>query len=611
MINSWKVGKLVTSDEILLDKVRKAIEEGNKEEGVKKLVQIADKTGINGDYEEAAKIYEEAALIFQDLHDLEESFKTFDKATLMLVRLPQDIETYIDLVRLNTAAAKIAEDASDYNRAANFYFRAKDFALTTEDQQNLTLKAADALENIADEKEEKEQYGDTIALLRKVGRLYYTAGDNELGQRINDRAVRIARKWADISKKKGDFLSAGNALAEAAQLMQTIGESPEATRTMMEAGEFYEAANLFEKAGNIYDAAQEAYKLQRLTSARTKAISKTAEAYLKSQGSPEAVAPLLIKAGHMFKEINRPMKAKWAFLHANELFGELAGIAKKANDIETQMKYLRFQAMCLLNWGQNEVASEIYVKVITHYLTEAKKEEEQNNKEFQAVSLEEAAEVLRESGRVAEAKDHLEQALVLYVQLAEESNVSEDFEGSSKLYSKAAECAIKLENKERHAEFHGLASVKAERAAQYYQELGVPELSTVWIRTAGLEALTTGSKEMIKKSIDFLTKSSEGFREANEYREAFEDLYLVFETSFLHYANKRRPIKAIIKKLDELATIAQDEIMIAIVALVRALNSGNHISALLILQENEEDMLNKAEKIRKLIKHSKKVRPVK
>ncbi len=601
----------MTSDEILLDKARKAIEEGNKEEGVKKLVQIADKMGINGDYEEAAKIYEEAALVFQDLHDLEESFKTFDKATLMLVRLPQDIETYIDLVRLNTAAAKIAEDASEYNRAANFYFRAKDFALTTEDQQNLTLKAADALENIADEKEEKEQYGETIALLRKVGRLYYTAGDNELGQRINDRAVRIARKWADISKKKGDFLSAGNALAEAAQLMQTIGESPEATRTMMEAGEFYEAANLFEKAGNIYDAAQEAYKLQRLTSARTKAISKTAEAYLKSQGSPEAVAPLLIKAGHMFKEINRPMKAKWAFLHANELFGELAEIAKKANDIETQMKYLRFQAMCLLNWGQNEVASEIYVKVITHYLTEAKKEEEQNNKEFQAVSLEEAAEVLHESGRVAEAKDHLEQALVLYVQLAEESNVSEDFEGSSKLYSKAAECAIKLENKERHAEFHGLASVKAERAAQYYQELGVPELSTVWIRTAGLEALTTGSKEMIKKSIDFLTKSSEGFREANEYREAFEDMYLVFETSFLHYANKRRPIKAIIKKLDELATIAQNEIMIAIVALVRALNSGNHISALLILQENEEDMLNKAEKIRKLIKHSKKVRPVK
>ena len=586
------------------------LDEGNKEVGVKNLVQIADKMGNNGDYEEAAKVYEEAALVFRDLDDIEESFKTFDKATLMLVRLPQDIDTYIDLVRLNTVAARLAESASEYNRAADFYFRAKDFALTTEDQQNLTLKAADALENIADEKEENEQYGDTIALLRKVGRLYYTSGDNELGERINDRAVRIARKWADISKKKGDFLSAGNALAEAAQLMQTIGESPEATRTMMEAGEFYEAANLFEKAGNIYDAAQEAYKLQRLTSARNKAMSKTAEAYLKSQGAPEAVAPLLIKAGHMFKEINRPMKAKWAFLHANELFGEMAGKAKKSNDIETQMKYLRFQAMCLLNWGQNEVASEIYVKVITHYLNEAKTEAEQNNKEFQAVSLEEAAEVLQESERVAEAKDHLEQALVLYVQLAEESNESEDFEGSSRLYSKAADCALKLENKEKHEEFHGLASVKAEKTAQYYQELGVPELSTVWLLTAGREALTTGSKEMIIKSIDLLTKSSEGFREAKEYKEAFEDLYLVFETSFLHFAKKRRPIKAIIKQMDEVATISQNQILIAIVALVRALNSGNHISALLILQENEEDMLDKAEKIRKLINHSKKVRPV-
>ena len=586
------------------------LDEGNKEVGVKNLVQIAVKMGNNGNYEEAAKVYEEAALVFRDLDDIEESFKTFDKATLMLVRLPQDIDTYIDLVRLNTVAARLAESASEYNRAADFYFRAKDFALTTEDQQNLTLKAADALENIADEKEENEQYGDTIALLRKVGRLYYTSGDNELGERINDRAVRIARKWADISKKKGDFLSAGNALAEAAQLMQTIGESPEATRTMMEAGEFYEAANLFEKAGNIYDAAQEAYKLQRLTSARNKAMSKTAEAYLKSQGAPEAVAPLLIKAGHMFKEINRPMKAKWAFLHANELFGEMAGKAKKSNDIETQMKYLRFQAMCLLNWGQNEVASEIYVKVITHYLNEAKTEAEQNNKEFQAVSLEEAAEVLQESERVAEAKDHLEQALVLYVQLAEESNESEDFEGSSRLYSKAADCALKLENKEKHEEFHGLASVKAEKTAQYYQELGVPELSTVWLLTAGREALTTGSKEMIIKSIDLLTKSSEGFREAKEYKEAFEDLYLVFETSFLHFAKKRRPIKAIIKQMDEVATISQNQILIAIVALVRALNSGNHISALLILQENEEDMLDKAEKIRKLINHSKKVRPV-
>ena len=95
---------------------------------------------------------------------------------------------------------------------------------------------------------------------------------------------------------------------------------------MMEAGELYEAAELYEKAGNIYDAAQEAYKIQRLTSARNQAMSKAAEAYLKMEGAPEAVAPLLVKGGNMFLEIGRPMKAKWAFKRGNELFGELAEI---------------------------------------------------------------------------------------------------------------------------------------------------------------------------------------------------------------------------------------------------------------------------------------------
>ncbi|MCJ7817864.1 MAG: hypothetical protein MUP60_03340 [Candidatus Thorarchaeota archaeon] len=593
---------------ILLETARKALDEGKMEKGVKILVQIADKMGSNGEYEEAARLYEEAALIYRDLYEAEDSFELFDKATLMLVRLPQDFEIYTELVRLNISAAIIAETAEEYKKAADFYFRAKDFAMTPEEQQTLTVKAADALENIADDKETEEHYGDAIAILRKVGRLYYTAGDDELGDRISDRAVRIARKWADISKKKGDYLSAGNALAEASQLMQTKGESPDATRTMMEAGELYEAANLFEKAGNIYDAAQEAYKLQRLTSARTNAISKSAEAYLKSQGPPEAVAPLLVKAGGMFKEINRPMKAKWAFLQANELFGELAERAKKQNDIESQMKYLRFQAMCLLNWGQNEVASEIYIKVISHYLNQAKQEREANNKEQQAVSIEEAAEVLLESGRATESKTHLEDALVLYVQLAEQAKAEEDNEGSSRFFSKAADCAIKLENKKTSTEFHKLSSEMAEKAAHYYKDLGISELTTVWLRTAGLEALATESDEMIQKSIELLTNSASGFIEKSEYKEAFEDLFIVFETRFLHYADKKRPITSIIKQMDELATITQSETMISIVVLVRALNAGNHISALLILQENEEDMLNKAERIRKLINYSKNVR---
>lgn len=156
-----------------------------------------------------------------------------------------------------------------------------------------------------------------------------------------------------------------------------------------------------------------------------------------------------------------------------------------------------------------------------------------------------------------------------------------------------------------------MASEKAESAAEYYEELGVPELATIWLRTAGKEALVTESPKMIEKSIELLTKSAEGFRGVNEHNEAFEDLFTVFETRFLHYAKKLRPIKATIKLMDEAAATVQDEVMIAIVTLVRALNTGNHIGALLILQENEEDMLDKADRIRKLIEHSKKVRPTK
>ena len=39
------------------------------------------------------------------------------------------------------------------------------------------IEAADALEILADAREEEENFEETISLLRKVGRLYYTAGD--------------------------------------------------------------------------------------------------------------------------------------------------------------------------------------------------------------------------------------------------------------------------------------------------------------------------------------------------------------------------------------------------------------------------------------------------
>ena len=600
----------MTSDE-LLKKARKTLEEGKKEEGVKRLVHAADQLASDTEYEKAAKVYEEAALIYRDLFSLEDCFKTFDKATLMLVRLPQEDEVYTELVRLNTAAAKIAEASTEYKKAADFYFRAKDFAMTNDEKQNLNIIAADALENLADIKEEEENYADAIGLLRKVGRLYYSADDDELGDRINIRAVKIAQRWAEISKRKDDFLSAGNALAEAAQIMQTRGESPEATRTMMEAGDLYEAANLYEKAGNIYDAAQEAYKLQRLTSARNKAVYKAAESYMKMDGKPEAVAPLLVKSGNMFHELGRVMKTKWAFKRASEMFEELAKKAESDNDVESEKKYLRYQAMCLRNWGHEERAEQIYSEVREYYLDQASKQSESGDKELQALALDEAAEVFTESGQQDESIKLVEQAIELYIELADASSVSEDPEASSKYYSKAADCALKLGDAERNESFHWMASEKAEKSAEIYQELDVPEVAIIWMRTAGTEALLTNSKKMVEKAIDLLTKSAEGFKEANELNEAFEDLFAVFEARFMYYPKKRRPIKATIKLMAEVSMMCQDDIMSALLSIVRAMNEGNHIGALLILQENEEDLLAKADRIRKLIAQSKLERPTK
>ncbi|MFW9767569.1 MAG: hypothetical protein ACFFF9_06815 [Candidatus Thorarchaeota archaeon] len=599
----------MTSDDDILKEARSALEDGNKEVGAKLLLAAASRLSDKTEYEQAAKVYEEAAIVFRDLYEADEAFKAFDNVTLMLIRLPQTPEIYSEIVRVNSAAAKVAEEATEYKKAADFYFRAQDFA-TDEEKSEINIKAADALENLADVKEEEEDYGEAISLLRKVSRLYYTGGDDELGERINDRAVRLARRWANAARDNGDYASAGNALAEAAQILDT-GESTEAARIMMEAGEHYEAAELFEKAGNIYDAAQESYKLQRLTSARNQAMSKAAEAYLKMEGTPEAVAPLLVKGGNMFLEIGRPMKAKWAFKRGNELFGELAEKAKARNDTESVMKYYRFQAMCLEKWGEQKDASKLYQQVINHYLKEAVNEKESGNKELQAVALEEAAEVLSESGKDTEAKGHIETALELYVALAEETSTSGDPEGGSKHYSKAAACAMNLGDKGRHESFHRMASEKAEKAAEYYQELGVPELATIWIRTAGLEALQTNSEDMVDRAIELLTKSADGFKEANELREAFEDLFTVFETRFMHLPDKKKPINTTIKMMGEIATETQDEILVAIVSLVRALNAGNHIGALMILQENEEDLLPKAERIRKLIAQSKVVRKIK
>ncbi|GAH31859.1 unnamed protein product, partial [marine sediment metagenome] len=91
----------------------------------------------------------------------------------------------------------------------------------------------------------------------------------------------------------------------------------------------------------------------------------------------------------------------------------------------------------------------------------------------------------------------------------------------------------------------------------------------------------------------------------------FEDIFTVFETRFMHLPDKKRPISKSVKRMNEIASSTQDEILVAIASLARALNSGNHIGALMILQENEEDLLPKADRIRNLIAQSKVVRKIK
>jgi tetratricopeptide (TPR) repeat protein len=290
------------------------------------------------------------------------------------------------------------------------------------------------------------------------------------------------------------------------------------------------------------------------------------------------------------------------------MFEELAARASRDGDIESEKKYLRYQAMCLKNWGYNDQAKQIYTQVTEFYLNQSKDQSENDDKELQAVALEEAAEVLLESGEKEESTKCIEQAIDLYTKLADEKAETEDHEGASRLYSKAADCVARLGDKERAEAFHCKASEKAEKAAEYYKELGVPELSTIWIRTAGTEALLTNSSKMIERAIELLEKSADGFKTANELKESFEDLFGVFEARFMYYPDKRRPIKAVISSMNEIAKTLQDDVLNVLVSLVTALNEGNHIGALLILQANEEDLLSKEDRIRKMIAQSKKVR---
>ncbi|MHA1882554.1 MAG: hypothetical protein ACTSUO_05860 [Candidatus Thorarchaeota archaeon] len=589
----------MTSDKENIQKAMKAIEDGDRETAMTLLVKVADNLSSKGGYKKAANLYEKAANLAKDLYRADESFSLLESAVVMFLR-DGSPEFHSEIARIYSSAGKIADDATEYKMAAEFYSRAGDFVSDKAEQTELMIKAGDALENQADLKEEEGEFGRAVSLLKKVGRIYYSVGDDELGKRIYIRATKLALRWAESAKDDKEYLSAGNALAEAAQIMQATGDSAEAIRIMMEAGDHYERVNLHEKAGNIFDAAADACKMERLTSAHKQAMTKAAEAYLKMEGNPEVLSPLLVKAGDMFTEIGRPMKAKWAFKRANDLFAELAKISSGERDTETEKSYLRHQAMCLDKWGRKEEAEALYKEVTDYFLGKAKEEEDTGNKESQGLFLESASDVLFEAGFTDEGKTHMERALELYIELADTYSTSGNNDEGSRFYSKAAACAGKMDDADRESSFYWVASEKADLAAKAYQEMELAELATIWIRTAGLEALKTRDPAMIEKAIILLQMSADGFKTAHEQAEAFNDLFTVVETLILYNLNTADKTD-IINEMEEISKFKQESSMLATVPVIKAIGKGNHLRALLHLQEREEDLLKIRERLRTLI----------
>ncbi|MFW9953241.1 MAG: hypothetical protein ACFFD3_01725 [Candidatus Thorarchaeota archaeon] len=591
----------MVSDKEKLQKAMQAIKDDKKELALKLLTQVAESFSAKKENENAARTFEKAGILAKELGLLEDCLNLFEKATLMLMREGKE-EYHPEIVRLNMLAAETALSESEFRIASEFFSRATDFA-PEEKKNSITLRSVEALENLADERETQGELKNTIGLLKKIGRLYYSVGDEELGARVNERAMRVAQRWAEESKSNNNYLEAGNALAEMAQIMQTRDEFVEAAKLMLDAGEFYEEIQLYEKAGNIYDAAQEVYKLERLTSARNQAMFKAAEAYLKMDGAPEVVAPLLVKAGDMFTEVKSPMKAKWSFKRANELFSELAETAAKEDDKESEMRYLRYQAMCLRKWGSIDEANKIYNDVIQYYKNQVNDEEKEENKELQALALESLASVLSEAGKEADADAQREKAVDLYVELADRNAAAGSPEESSRFYTKAADCAGDLGNSERKESFHWIASEKAEEAAKYYEELEVYELSTVWKRTAGKEALQINQPEVREKATSLLEQSAQGFKIAGEMKEAFEDLFTIYETLFTYKRSEnKQKLAELVQDMDDIARATRDEVMLGTIAVIQALQKDKYIAALLALQEREDELLDRGNRLRALIK---------
>ncbi len=591
---------ILTATNSLIERAKELARADKKMEAVGVLKDAAQQLAAAGQYREAAEVYEEMALLYSELYLAEECLDAFDSATLMLIRLEGSPEIHTEIVRLNRDAGRIAVMAEEHRRAADFYLRAADFAVGDE-KAELMIAAADALEELADAYEEEGDFEEAVSLLKRVGRLYYAGGDQELSDRIYRRAIRICQRWAGEAKDREDYTTAANASAEAAQILQAMGELTEAAKHMVDAGHCYERARLLEKAGNMYDAAQEVYRALRQTWARRQIMNRAALCYVMAGGKLEVTAPLVVKAADMFQEIGREMKAKWAYKYASSLFAKLVERAAEQGDMEAERNYLRFQAMCLRRWGSTEEADEIYDTVVQRYLVEAEQEAARGDKEAQAVALEEAAEVLSEAGRDAEAWAQYQRVIALYEELAKESEDAGQQDEASKYYSKAGECAQRMGDSPAAVKFHRLASERAAAAAQFYAGLEVTELATLWKRSAGIEALKTGSQDDTDRAIEYLMDAAAGFEEMGELAEAFSDYFRVFATIFEHRPAEREEVTGVVEAMERTIRRRKDAHMEAVMAVVRPLVEDNYVAAVLALQEREEELGDKLTTLRHLV----------
>ncbi len=571
---------------------KKQLNKGDKKTAAKLFLKAAEALEKHKRYAKAAEIYEKAATVYREADMTKECFDALEKAMLMLIRTEQNGSTRREIVRINGLAGAVADELEDYSRAAEYYFRAADFEQDPAKRVEFLTKAADALENEADSHEMNGDLATTVRLLKKVGRIYNATDNEELGRRIIQRAIRISKKWAEEAKAKEDFESAATALAEAAQIQQEQGNNAEATRLLMDAAVLYERAELFEKAGNAYDAAKEIFERERLTTAKKKAMIKASEAYMQMgvqmRQKPEVVAPLLVKAGNMYNEVQSPIKARWAFKRAAEIFSALAKKAQKENDMDSANKYLKFQAMCLRNWGDFHHAEAIYKRVIDYYDEQARLHEQNNELESQAIALEEAAAVLYEAGKITDANGLLEEALEIYIQLAEDETNKENIDEASRLYSRAAECAKNMGDMERHSSFHWVACEKAVLAAEKYKEAGVEELAAIWYRTAGLEAIMTQEEELTERALDLFRHSVDGFKSINELTEAFDDLFNMFKTLWSLPGDRTNEMRKVIDEMQEIALTLNKPHMSVVISILRHLNRSESLEAQQILQDNEK-----------------------